>query len=138
MADNEKKSLVKRFFGDLKGGDRPGLLLPAVSEHLGIDAANEVHPAIGFQNDKFSAGVFKNSEGNISTWAARRFNKGGGFMEIGLATGYEAAPVVPVVRVGKSFKNLELFLSPAFNTDASRLGAVVGAQLRVPLGKKDD
>lgn len=84
---------------------------------------NETHPALRFEATEYPlmASLYKNSEGNPSLAVglhgeyplSENVNL---FGELGLATGYDAFPVVPMGRAGIEFNNaLRVFAFPAVN-----------------------
>lgn len=120
------------------------ILLTAISLHVGNEREyNEVHTSLGLQCSELpklgnvSGGVFKNSEGNTSFYIATRKGKDYWF-EFGGATGYEAAPVVPIARVGYTFKYMEVFIgigAEKIRDKVTPIG-VFGTQLRIPIKEK--
>lgn len=60
------------------------------------------------------------------------------WFEFGGATGYEAAPVVPIARVGYTFKYMEVFIgigAEKIRDKVTPIG-VFGTQLRIPIKEK--
>lgn len=109
----------------------PGFLLAGASYHTGIQAKNEIHPALGLQTNRWSAGFFQNSDGNPSAWAARRWTRGHAFFEAGIAANYDISPVLPLVRAGVSFRHAEVFVMPAYGTNSENVGAAIVVQIRI-------
>ena len=112
------------------------LLLYALSQHIGAqNQFNERHHSYGVECDTFSAGYYHNSESRDTVWAAKRWTYGRPFVEVGAVAGYKEFPVLPFVRVGYSFKYVELFAIPAYETYDERKKAigVVGVQFKVPI-----
>lgn len=109
-----------------------GLLLAGASYHAGgIRAVNQIHPALGVQTNRWSAGFFENSDGNPSAWAARRWTRGHAFFEAGVAANYDISPVLPLVRAGLSFRHAEVFAMPAYGTNSENVGAAIVVQIRI-------
>lgn len=112
--------------------EEPGLLLAGASYHAGgIRGLNEFHPALGVQTHRWSAGLFQNSDGNPSAWAARRWTRGRAFLEAGLAANYDISPVLPMVRAGVSFRHAEVFAMPAYGENSERVGVAIVVQIRL-------
>lgn len=109
----------------------PGFLLAGASYHTGIQAKNEIHPALGVQTNQWSAGFFENSDGNPSAWAARRWTRGHAFFEAGVAANYDISPVLPLVRAGYSLRHAEVFVMPAYGTNSENVGAAIVVQIRI-------
>ena len=84
----------------------------ALSLHLGLAGNyNFFHPYVEYVDDRFIAGTFYNSEDNWSFFVGKEFNRGDFGVEVGLVTGYESSPIVPMVR-GKYKHLFVLFLAP--------------------------
>lgn len=80
------------------------LILAATIHYLPGDW-NERHPGIRYERAPFMAAAFHNSEGDLSLAAGLvgRHEIAPGvnlFGELAIVTGYEAAPIVPMVRAG--------------------------------------
>lgn len=119
------------------------LLTLALSQHLGTrNDFNEVHPGIGLQCESspagpMSAGVYKNSDRDVSVWAAKRWwitggQEQGAWAELGIVTGYLTAPIQPLIRAGYSVGATEFFAAPLVEEWAGkpRPGLLVGVQFR--------
>lgn len=99
----------------------------ALSHHFVEGDWNEVHPCVRYQNDKFIAGAYYNSESKVSIFAG--FDLGN--IELGLVTGYSGAPVVPMIRLTYDFNDgVTVFAAPAVTTSGD-VGAVVGIEFRI-------
>lgn len=109
-----------------------GLLLAGASYHVGLNRQpDQLHPAVGVQTERWSAGLFENSDGNPSAWAARRWTRGRAFFEAGVAANYDVSPILPTARAGFSFRNAEVFVMPAYGTSSENVGAAIVVQLRL-------
>ena len=110
-----------------------GLELLFALTHHGVDGDfNERHPGLRYENNGYMGSLYHNSEGNPSLAAGLINRKELGdladlFIEYGLATGYSAAPVVPMGRAGVEFGRRDdqgnrgagqrLFVFPAVNKE---------------------
>ena len=112
-------------------------LAVAMSTHLFAGEYTEVHPsarceigrAAGFP---IQAGAFLNSEGNLSITAGTTLTFGPRdqlWLEVGAATGYSFAPVVPFARAGWEYSpGRSLWVLPTLKPDGESLGFVVGIE----------
>lgn len=83
---------------------------------------NFFHPYIKYQHDQFIAGVFYNSEENISVFAGVDLGK----LELGLVTGYSGADIAPYFRYTEPLNdNLYLFVTPDVRT-TGEVGITIG------------
>jgi len=81
-------------------------LLLAVSMHVGLEGNyNSVHPHVRCHVENTIAGVYANSDGNVSAYIGQKY----GMLELGLVSGY-VYPIVPMIRVVKN----GWFISPAY------------------------
>tara|TARA_S200000501_G_scaffold298468_1_gene285027 strand:+ start:291 stop:602 length:312 start_codon:yes stop_codon:yes gene_type:complete len=97
-----------------------GLFL-ALSMHVGLEGDyNNIHPHVRCTLDNSIAGVYYNSEDNISSYIGMKHN---GF-EIGLVTGYDYSKVVPMIR----YKKDNWFISPAYEK-GDNYGIVIGIEI---------
>jgi len=97
----------------------------AFSLHLGLQGDyNSIHPHIRYNEQNYIAGVYYNSESNISTYAGKRWEYNGFGLEAGAVTGYPQADVIPYVR--GTYKNF--FVAPALE-GKDTVGAVIGYEL---------
>lgn len=94
----------------------------ALSLHLLGGDMNFFHPYVKYQQDKFIAGVFYNSEKNASVFVGVDL----GDLELGLVTGYTGADVAPYVRYTKNFSDEGyLFVTPDVRVNGD-VGVTVG------------
>lgn len=102
----------------------------ALSRHLLPGDWNETHPYVRYEHPSgWGGGMFRNSEGDLSLTLGRVFrHPKGWYAEVGGATGYEAAPVVPFVRGGYENNGKRVFLAPAA-TKNGNLGALFGLEV---------
>lgn len=98
----------------------------ALSHHILPGDWNEIHPGIRYRQDEWVAGVYLNSEDDVSVFGAYDF----GNLELGLVTGYEGGNVIPFVRAHYDIDNVSFFASPTFNT-VGDFGVVIGVELTV-------
>jgi hypothetical protein len=98
----------------------------ALSLHLGLEGDyNGVHPHIRYSEQNYIAGVYYNSESNISFYAGKRWEHNNFGFEAGAVTGYVNQPILPYARV--TYNNF--FIAPAHEVDANT-GAVVGYEFK--------
>lgn len=103
-------------------------IILAFSTHFLPGEWNEIHPGIRYEQNHFVGALFLNSEDNPSVAVGLIGRRGNLFGEIGLATGYSAAPVVPFARVGLEFDRARFFVAPAATVDGD-IGLVVGVEI---------
>ena len=97
-----------------------------ISLHLGLnDNYNEIHPHIRYSEQGYIAGVYYNSESNVSTYIGRRWEYNDFGFEAGAVTGYSKADVMPFGRA--TYK--DFFVAPAGEGDDT-VGAVIGYELK--------
>ena len=102
-------------------------ILLAVSLHTGIVGYyNEIHPHVKCQVENISFGTYYNSEKSISTYMSFDLELPKMNIEVGLATGYELAPVLPLVR----FKKGKFFLTPIYNPKGDN-GFIIGFEQKI-------
>ena len=78
-------------------------ILLTLSLHLGMQAGfNEINPHIRCEVANSSFGMYYNSEKNISFYMSQNLKIRESEVEIGLATGYRDANVIPIVRWKKN------------------------------------
>lgn len=78
------------------------------------NALNEVNLGIGWQNDKWSAGIYRSSQSEDVTYAARKWTHGNFFVFAGLANADPTiAPIVPFVGAGVDLGTLQLVAFPS-------------------------
>lgn len=104
----------------------------AVSTHLGIPGSfNEVHPTVKLEFDNnVSAGLYLNSQDRLSLAVGKTWESGDFWVEVGAATGYERAAVVPIIRFGVEVNDTKLFALPLITPDG-KPGVVVGAEFTI-------
>ena len=100
----------------------------ALSLHLFLEGDyNAIHPYAEVDLNRWAAGVYYNSERNISTYLLKSLNLGGGYdLEIGAVTGYSDAKVLPLVRLRKDY----FYAAPVQETwnGEKKYGIVFGVQ----------
>lgn len=106
----------------------------AMSMHMGLGGGwNETHPCIRYVEDRWTVGLFINSESSPSFYASYTLEDGPWFAEFGLVTGYSGLPVTPMARVGVSLGgNVRLFAAPGILMPQKEIGAVLGIEYRLP------
>ena len=87
---------------------------------------NELHPHVKCEVENMSFGTYYNSEKSISTYMSFDLELPRMNIEVGLTTGYELAPVVPLVR----FKKGRYFLTPIYNPKGDS-GFVIGFEYKI-------
>ena len=85
--------------------------LLTLSLHLGMQAGfNEINPHIRCEVANSSFGMYYNSERNISFYMSQNLKIRESEIEIGLATGYKDANVIPLIR----WKKNNWFIAPMY------------------------
>lgn len=99
----------------------------ALTMHLSMGGPyNEVHPYVKLQNERVGVSAFKNSEGNASVAAYLRGRSGPWWGELGAATGYENATLMPFIRGGRDFgRRSRAFIAPGMAQDGN-IGLTLG------------
>ena len=93
----------------------------AISMHLGLENNyNNIHPHARCSIDNTIAGVYYNSEDNISTYIGMKYDN----IELGIVTGYSSNEIVPMIRYVKN----NFFISPAYETNGN-YGITIGIEL---------
>lgn len=102
-------------------------ILLAASLHTGMAADyNEVHPHVKCQVENISVGAYYNSEKSISTYMSFDLELPRMNIEVGMATGYDLALVVPLIR----FKKGKFFITPIYNPKGDS-GLILGFEQRI-------
>lgn len=100
----------------------------ALSLHLGMEGDyNAIHPHIRIQETNYIAGLYYNSESNISPYVGYRIEYNDFGLELGAVGNYSDADVMPYVRA--TYK--QFFVAPGIEND--NIGIVFGIEL--PLTK---
>lgn len=95
----------------------------------------ETHPYTRATRDtdgpfQLGVGEYRNSEGEQSLYGGLIGRHGPLFAELGVATGYSGAPVVPFPRAGIELSDLaRLFIAPAYDQHSGAAGPVVGLDM---------
>jgi hypothetical protein len=97
----------------------------AVSAHLGFsERYNNTHPRLGVEYENIIAGVYYNSEYDISSYVGYEFKIQDNFqIEVGLVNGYAQDEVLPFARA----KYNSFFVAPGYEKGAI-VGLVVGKE----------
>ena len=99
----------------------------ALSLHLGFEGDyNAIHPHIRLQEQQYIAGLYYNSESNISPYVGYRLEYNDFGLEYGAVGNYSHADIAPYVR--GTYKNF--FVAPGIEND--KVGIVFG--IDVPIG----
>ena len=86
-------------------------LLLSFTMHLGVDGNyNNIHPHLQCEKDSLIVGTYYNSEKDISFYMSQNLRLPKSEVEIGLATGYRDAAVVPIIR----WKKNNWFIAPMY------------------------
>ena len=97
----------------------------ALSLHLGLEGNyNGVHPHIRYNEQNYIAGVYYNSERNISTYLGKRWEYNTVGIEAGAVIGYTNANILPYVRITYN----DWFMAPGVEPD--NVGLVVGYEFK--------
>ena len=103
----------------------------AISLHMGLDGSyNEFHPHIRLHQSHFIAGLYYNSENNISPYIGSRWSSDLGYFEYGMVGGY--LEPLPFARLGLNIDNSRsLFLAPALEKigGSTKVGATLGFEI---------
>ncbi len=101
----QSKRLLKNFMKCIE-------LFLALSMHMGLEADyNQIHPHARCTVENNIAGLYYNSENNVSAYVGRQFELDEYWnIELGLVSGYDHGTVVPMVR----YKAGSFFLTPAY------------------------
>lgn len=116
-----------------------GLELIFAATHHAVDGDfNESHIGLRYVDPPAVVALYENSEGNPSLMvgAAVRGSVGAcaSFGEVGLATGYSVAPIIPIGRVGVECGSTRVFAFPAVNNDFD-LGFGLGFEVFIPISR---
>ena len=99
----------------------------ALSLHLGFEGDyNAIHPHIRLQEQQYIAGLYYNSESNISPYVGYRLEYNDFGLEYGAVGNYSHADIAPYVR--GTYKNF--FVAPGIEND--KVGIVFG--IDIPIG----
>jgi len=99
----------------------------ALSLHVGFEGDyNSFHPHVRYNNNNYIAGLYYNSESNISPYAGYRLEHNDFGLEFGAVGNYSDADVAPYIR--GTYKNF--FVAPGIEDD--RVGIVFG--IDIPIG----
>ena len=102
-------------------------LFLALSMHVGLDNTyNTIHPHARCTIDNNIAGVYYNSEYNISSYIGKKINKNSFEIEYGLVSGYSSNTILPMLRVKKGI----WFITPAYEITGNA-GVVVGIEWNI-------
>ena len=101
----------------------------AVSLHLLPGDWNAIHPSISVEQGGWALGAMLNSESRLSVVGGYQWQDGPLWAELGLATGYSAAPVVPFLRAGIEHDGVRFFVAPA--ATKKDVGLVLGVELNL-------
>tara|TARA_R110000868_G_scaffold277530_2_gene537326 strand:+ start:1945 stop:2271 length:327 start_codon:yes stop_codon:yes gene_type:complete len=100
----------------------------ALSLHLFLEGDyNAIHPYVEIDQNRWAAGIYYNSERNISAYALKSLSLGRGYdLEIGAVTGYSQADILPMVRIRKD----RFFVAPVQETSngKKKYGIIFGIQ----------
>ena len=104
----------------------------ALSMHFGIGAGwNEVHPCVRVTEANWTVGAYLNSENRVSHYVSYTFENVFWVvdLEMGAATGYSGAPVVPYGRALLAISDkTRLFVAPAYRVGKRKIGLVAGIE----------
>ncbi len=100
--------------------------LLAVSMHVGLENDyNMLHPHVRCQQNATISGLFYNSRDRVSVYVGKEYGLQHFNVELGLVTGYEKYPVVPLFRLKKDM----FFIAPAYEL-GGKYGAVLGIEYK--------
>ena len=96
----------------------------AMSMHVGLEGEyNGAHPHIRCTVDNAISGVYYNSEQRASAYFGYKFRSiFDTEIELGVSTGYEAATIIPMVRITKN----NWFITPAYEVSPNRTNSNMG------------
>ena len=102
-------------------------LLVALSMHVGLENEyNSVHPHARCTIDNTIAGVYYNSEYNISSYIGKYFESKNTIIEYGIVTGYSGSNIAPMLRIKKD----NFFIAPAYEVTGN-FGVVIGLEFQL-------
>lgn len=103
------------------------LLGIATTLHLGLAGSyNGFHPQIRLEEQQYVAGVYYNSEENISSYLGYGFDMEHFNLELGIVTGYDTlGAVIPYARITKEFGDKIIFLAPVGESVDGKINAGV-------------
>ena len=105
-----------------------------LSLHMGLNRNyNYVNPHIRLMENDYIAGVYLNSEKDVSLYGGYRIEpteRTG--LEVGLVTGYSISPVIPFGRFTYDFDHVRAYVAPAFEEweDEMNYGIVTGIEFK--------
>jgi hypothetical protein len=105
----------------------------AVSNHLTEGNFNEEHLVARLSEGNYFGTVYHNSEDSVSFGLGYKIESNGFFGEAALVTGYEYAPVVPMLRAGYGTGNVRLWAAPSVTPEGDVFG-IIGAEIYVTFG----
>jgi hypothetical protein len=87
----------------------------ALSLHLGLPGEyNFLHPHVGLNYNDFIAGVYYNSQDELSLYAGYEFDiSKDTTIEIGAVSGYDYGTVAPMIK----FNHKNIFVTPSIDED---------------------
>jgi hypothetical protein len=105
--------------------------------HLGLcEDCNPFNPFVGLErpvseNLTLGGRVFYNSYEKLGVLVGMSYNFNPVVLDLGLAFGYEAAPVVPMVSVGYRLRSSsKIFVAPITDESASEWGVILGLEVK--------
>jgi hypothetical protein len=106
--------------------------------HLGLcEDCNPFNPFVGLErpvSESLTLGgrVFYNSYEEVGALVGVSYSFDRFEVDLGLAFGYEAAPVAPMISVGYQLRSSsKVFVAPITNEDASEWGAIIGLEIKL-------
>jgi hypothetical protein len=105
--------------------------------HLGLcEDCNPFNPFVGLefpasQNLTLGGRVFYNSYEELGALVGVSYNLNPLVLDVGVALGYDAAPVVPMVSLGlQTSDHTKLFVAPITDETASEWGVIIGLEIK--------
>lgn len=108
-------------------------LVMAASHHFAPGNWNEVHPAIRISDGPVFGVAYHNSEDNLSLGLGYKAEAGPMFFEAAVVTGYEAFPVVPMLRAGVDTGRVRAWVAPSMTPDGDPF-LLTGAEIYFTIG----
>ena len=109
-----------------------GIVLSMIlTSHIGWEGKfNDIHPAISYEYNSYSVGVFRNSLNHISLFASKTTQFDNVSVQYGVATNYNNR-TVPMLVVRKPVTDhVNFVFVPSYDTAKQTPAAVIGLEVR--------
>lgn len=110
------------------------LISTIFSLHLGVkDIENTIHPHIGMSNQYIAAGIYHNTNGNVSGYVGRNFKYKDFDILVGGVSGYKLpidSPIAPMLIARYNIdKNFKVIVMPTIDKATKNPALVVGLEI---------